>query len=64
MTDTPTPENPLEETKRTSRILEIIQIIAAHPCELRRRDLAERFDVSDWYKDCGILVLEFAIPHD
>ena len=47
MTTSLTPENHLEETKRTSRILEIVQMIALHPCKYRRRDLAERFEVSE-----------------
>ena len=37
----------LEETKRTSRILEIVQIIAIAPRRYLRRDLAERFEVSE-----------------
>ncbi len=36
-----------EETKRTARILELIQIIALRPCEYSRRRLAERFEVSE-----------------
>lgn len=36
----------LEETKRTARILELIQIIALQPHKYSRRDLAERFEVS------------------
>ena len=37
----------LEETKRTSRILEIVQIIAIAPRRYLRRDLAERFEISE-----------------
>jgi predicted DNA-binding transcriptional regulator YafY len=37
----------LEETKRISRILEIVQIIATAPRRYLRRDLAERFEVSE-----------------
>jgi predicted DNA-binding transcriptional regulator YafY len=37
----------LEETKRTSRILEIVQIIATAPRRYLRRDLAARFEVSE-----------------
>jgi predicted DNA-binding transcriptional regulator YafY len=37
----------LEETKRTSRILEIVQIIAIAPRRYLRRDLAERFERSE-----------------
>ena len=37
----------LEETKRTSRILEIVRIIATAPRRYLRRDLAQRFDVSE-----------------
>ena len=36
-----------EETKRTARILEIVQAIALAPRYYRRRDLAERFQVSE-----------------
>lgn len=37
----------LEETKRTSRILEIVQIITVAPRRYLRRDLAERFEISE-----------------
>jgi predicted DNA-binding transcriptional regulator YafY len=37
----------LEETKRTSRILEIVQIVATAPRRYLRRDLAARFEVSE-----------------
>jgi len=37
----------LEETKRTSRILEIVQIIATAPQRYLRCDLASRFEVSE-----------------
>ena len=37
----------LEETKRTSRILEIVQTIARAPRRYLRRDLAQRFGVSE-----------------
>lgn len=36
-----------EETKRISRILELIQIITAGPGRYRRRDLAARFEISE-----------------
>jgi predicted DNA-binding transcriptional regulator YafY len=36
-----------EETKRISRILELIQIIAARPGRFHRRDLAARFEISE-----------------
>jgi len=36
----------LEETKRTSRILELVQIIATAPQRYLRRDLAHRFEIS------------------
>lgn len=36
-----------EETKRISRILELIQIIGARPGRYRRRDLAARFEISE-----------------
>jgi len=38
---------PLEETKRTSRILELVQIIAVAPRRYLRRDLAQRFEISE-----------------
>jgi len=37
----------LEETKRTARILEIIQLIATAPDRYLRRDLANRFEISE-----------------
>ena len=37
----------LEETKRTTRILEIVRIIATAPRRYLRRDLAQRFEVSE-----------------
>ena len=36
-----------EELKRTSRILELVQIIATAPQRYLRRDLADRFDLSE-----------------
>jgi predicted DNA-binding transcriptional regulator YafY len=36
-----------EETKRVSRILELVQIINAQPGRYRRRDLAARFEISE-----------------
>ena len=36
-----------EETKRISRILELIQMINAQPGRYRRRDLATRFEISE-----------------
>jgi predicted DNA-binding transcriptional regulator YafY len=38
---------PFEETKRISRILELVQLIAASPRRYLRRDLANRFEVSE-----------------
>ena len=37
----------LEETKRTARILEIVQLIAGNPRRYRRADLAQRFEISE-----------------
>ena len=37
----------LEETKRTSRILQIVQTIAIFPHRHLRRDLAQRFEISE-----------------
>lgn len=45
--DLPGLGRPYEETKRTSRILELIQMIAAAPKRYLRRNLAERFEVSE-----------------
>lgn len=36
-----------EETKRTSRILEIVQMLAVAPRRYLRRDLADRFEISE-----------------
>jgi predicted DNA-binding transcriptional regulator YafY len=49
--------NPYDELKRTSRILELAQLIAAQPRHWLRRDLARRFDVSERMiqKDLDIL---------
>lgn len=38
---------PYEEMKRTSRILEIVQLIAVAPRRYLRRDLAQRFEISE-----------------
>ena len=38
---------PYDEMKRTSRILEIVQAIATQPRRYRRKDLADRFDMSE-----------------
>jgi predicted DNA-binding transcriptional regulator YafY len=38
---------PYQETRRISRILELIQIITALPGRCRRRDLAARFEISE-----------------
>ena len=37
----------LEETKRTSRILELVQLVAIKPRHYRRADLAKRFEISE-----------------
>lgn len=37
----------LEETKRISRVIEIVQMIAVSPCRYLRRDLAGHFEVSE-----------------
>jgi len=36
-----------EETKRVARILEMISLIAARPNRFRRRDLAQRFEITE-----------------
>jgi len=58
----------LEETKRTSRILEIVQIIAVAPRRYRRGGLAERFGISERMiqKDLEIIRhgLKLAVLHD
>lgn len=38
---------PYEETKRIGRVLELIQLIITGPNRYRRRDLAERFEISE-----------------
>jgi predicted DNA-binding transcriptional regulator YafY len=38
---------PYEELKRTSRILELVQMIAVAPRRYLRRDLAQRFEISE-----------------
>ncbi len=38
---------PYEETKRIGRVLELIQLITTGPNRYRRRDLAERFEISE-----------------
>ncbi len=45
--DLPGLGRPYEEMKRTSRILELVQIIAVAPCRYLRRNLAEYFEVSE-----------------
>ncbi len=40
-------KNKLEETKRTARILEILQLIAIRPRHFRRADLARYFELSE-----------------
>jgi predicted DNA-binding transcriptional regulator YafY len=49
--------NPYDELKRTSRILELAQLISAQPRHWLRKDLARRFDVSERMiqKDLDIL---------
>ena len=41
------PQRKLEETKRTARILELVQLVAGKPRHYRRQDLAERFGISE-----------------
>lgn len=41
------PKTKSEETKRTARILEIVQLVAIRPRGYRRADLAQRFEVSE-----------------
>ena len=41
------PASRLEESKRTARILEIVQLIAGNPRRYRRADLAQRFEISE-----------------
>jgi len=45
--DLPGLGRPYEELKRTSRILELVQIITVAPRRYLRRDLAQRFEVSE-----------------
>jgi hypothetical protein len=44
---------PYEEMKRTSRILELVRIIAVAPQRYLRRDLAERFEIIGWHQQRG-----------
>ncbi len=37
----------IEEIKRVSRILEMVQLVAVAPCRYRRRDFADRFELSE-----------------
>lgn len=57
-----------EETKRTSRVLELVQIIAAAPHRYLRRDLAKHFEVSERMiqKDLDIIRngLRLPLAHD
>jgi len=41
------PASRLEESKRTARILEIVQLIAGNPRRYGRADLAQRFEISE-----------------
>ncbi len=41
------PRYKLEETKRTARILELVQLVATRPRHYRRADLAKRFEISE-----------------
>lgn len=43
----PDTTRPYEEMKRTARILEIVQMIATAPKRYLRRDLAQRFEISE-----------------
>jgi len=58
---------PFEETKRTARLLEMIQMIAAAPQRYLRRDLARHFEVSERMiqKDLDIIRhgLKLALNH-
>jgi predicted DNA-binding transcriptional regulator YafY len=58
----------LEETKRISRVIEIIRMIAVSPGRYLRRDLADRFEVSERMiqKDLEIVRhgLKFELLHD
>jgi predicted DNA-binding transcriptional regulator YafY len=57
-----------EETKRIGRVIEIIRMIALNPARYLRRDLAERFEVSERMiqKDLEIIRhgLRFELLHD
>ena len=55
---------PLEELKRTSRILELAQIIAVAPRRYLRRDLAARFELSERMiqKDLAIIRNGLKLP--
>jgi predicted DNA-binding transcriptional regulator YafY len=57
----------LEETKRISRVIEIVQMIAESPGRYLRRDLADRFEISERMiqKDLDIIRhgLKFELTH-
>ena len=53
----------LEETKRTSRILEIVQIIATAPRRYLRRHLAHRFEVSERMIQKDLDVIRHGLKH-
>lgn len=64
MPDSESKEPRLEETKRTARILELIQIIALRPRRYGRRDLAERFELTERMiqKDVEIIRNALTLP--
>lgn len=43
----PSGDGRTEDTKRVARILNLVQMIAAHPRRYLRRDLAARFEISE-----------------
>ncbi len=51
----------LEETKRIGRVLQILQLIASQPRRWRRRDLAERFEISERQIDKDIELIRHGL---
>jgi len=55
---------PAEELRRVSRILEIAQMIAVRPSRYHRRDLADRFEISERMVQKDIAVIRHGLKLD
>lgn len=62
--DYPGGGRPVEELRRVSRILEIAQMIAVRPRRYRRRDLADRFEISERMVQKDIAVIRHGLKLD